>query len=143
MDPTQIDKRTHSSLLFTPPNSSPSQSKHARHGMSTESSSSCCCGRLQCAYLQHNTTALDSLEKQLRSAAQLGQVRLADHLQAGNLDWSRSRSPWLLRSPFLNNFSSTPSLHHSSTSLLHCFIARSLDSHHVADFRASEPTNPP
>lgn len=100
MDPTQIDKRSHSTLVFTPPNSSTSQSKHARHGMSTEkglsTNSSCCCGRLDCAYLQHNADALESLEKHLRSAAQLGQVRLTDHLLAGNLDWSRFRTPWLL-----------------------------------------------
>lgn len=118
MDPTKIDKRSHSFLAFPPPNSSILQS---RHGMSAEmtqpSTSSCCCGRLQCAYLQHNAAALDSLEKHLRSAAQLGQVRLADHLgQSRNLDWSRSRPPWLLYRP-------SPSLNCSSTQSLPCFTA--------------------
>ena len=35
---------------------------------------SCCCGRSQCAYLEHNNAALEGLEKDLRSAAQIGQV---------------------------------------------------------------------
>jgi len=34
----------------------------------------CCCGRTSCAYLSHNNAALDDLEKDLRTAAQLGQV---------------------------------------------------------------------
>lgn len=36
----------------------------------------CCCGRPSCAYLSHNNAALDGLEKDLRTAAQLGQVRI-------------------------------------------------------------------
>lgn len=36
----------------------------------------CCCGRPDCAYLQHNTTALESLEKDVDTAARLGQVRV-------------------------------------------------------------------
>ncbi len=36
---------------------------------------SCCCGRAQCAYLKHNNAALEGLESDLRSAAQIGQVR--------------------------------------------------------------------
>lgn len=35
----------------------------------------CCCGRQQCAYLQHNNVALEGLEKDLKNAAQIGQVR--------------------------------------------------------------------
>jgi len=35
----------------------------------------CCCGRTDCAFLKHNCTALDDLEKEVRTAAQLGQVR--------------------------------------------------------------------
>lgn len=35
---------------------------------------SCCCGRIQCAYLARNTSALEGLERDLRSAAQIGQV---------------------------------------------------------------------
>lgn len=40
---------------------------------------SCCCGKGECAYLEHNFTALGSLEKDLRTAAQLGQVRGGVH----------------------------------------------------------------
>lgn len=35
----------------------------------------CCCGRQQCSYLQHNNAALEGLEKDLKNAAQIGQVR--------------------------------------------------------------------
>jgi hypothetical protein len=35
----------------------------------------CCCGRKECAYLNHNCSALDDLEKELHTAATLGQVR--------------------------------------------------------------------
>jgi hypothetical protein len=34
----------------------------------------CCCGRPQCAFLAHNSVALEGLEKDLVSAAQIGQV---------------------------------------------------------------------
>ena len=34
----------------------------------------CCCGREQCAYLEHNEAAIEGLEKDLQSAAQIGQV---------------------------------------------------------------------
>lgn len=34
----------------------------------------CCCGRTDCAFLKHNCTALDDLEQEVRTAAQLGQV---------------------------------------------------------------------
>jgi hypothetical protein len=35
----------------------------------------CCCGRDDCAFLQHNNMALEGLEKDLATAARLGQVR--------------------------------------------------------------------
>lgn len=35
----------------------------------------CCCGRIDCAYLRHNNVALEGLEKDVQTAAQLGQVR--------------------------------------------------------------------
>ena len=35
---------------------------------------SCCCGRLHCTLLDQNNSALESLERDLRSAAQVGQV---------------------------------------------------------------------
>jgi hypothetical protein len=38
----------------------------------------CCCGRESCAFLRHNDEVLDVLERDVRTAAQLGQVRLGD-----------------------------------------------------------------
>lgn len=35
----------------------------------------CCCGRDDCALLEHNHVALEGLEKDLETAARLGQVR--------------------------------------------------------------------
>ena len=35
----------------------------------------CCCGRADCAYLEHNNAAVDDIERKLERAAQLGQVR--------------------------------------------------------------------
>jgi hypothetical protein len=35
----------------------------------------CCCGRPDCAYLEHNNSAVDDIERKLERAAQLGQVR--------------------------------------------------------------------
>ena len=35
----------------------------------------CCCGRTDCAFLKYNCSALDDLEKEVWTAAQLGQVR--------------------------------------------------------------------
>ena len=35
----------------------------------------CCCGRADCAFLKHNCSALDELEREVRTAAKLGQVR--------------------------------------------------------------------
>jgi len=43
--------------------------------MSTPSTMKCCCGRPDCAYLEHNNTALGGLERDLETAARLGQVR--------------------------------------------------------------------
>lgn len=34
----------------------------------------CCCGRSECAYLQHNNAVLEGLERDVATAAQLGQV---------------------------------------------------------------------
>jgi hypothetical protein len=36
----------------------------------------CCCGRKDCALLEHNNIALEGLEKDLETAARLGQVRV-------------------------------------------------------------------
>jgi len=34
----------------------------------------CCCGNAACAYLKHNHSALEGLERDVRTAAKLGQV---------------------------------------------------------------------
>ena len=39
-----------------------------------ERPATCCCGRELCAYLEHNNAAMEGLEKDLQSAAQIGQV---------------------------------------------------------------------
>ncbi|KAL2830085.1 hypothetical protein BJY01DRAFT_240506 [Aspergillus pseudoustus] len=39
----------------------------------------CCCGRKECAYLQNNHVALEGLEKDLETAARLGQALLHRH----------------------------------------------------------------
>jgi hypothetical protein len=44
-------------------------------GCSETANLRCCCGRTDCAYLKHNSSALDDLEKEVRKAGQLGQVR--------------------------------------------------------------------
>lgn len=48
----------------------------SRCARSTLASLQCCCGRRDCAYLEHNNVALGDLEKDLETAARLGQVRL-------------------------------------------------------------------
>lgn len=55
-----------------------SQSSSVMRG-SIERPASCCCGKLQCAYLEHNNAALEGLEKQLENAARIGQALLARH----------------------------------------------------------------
>ena len=55
------------------------QSRLTAHTDTSDASSSmasldCCCGRAECAYLKHNNQALDGLERNVQTAAQLGQV---------------------------------------------------------------------
>ncbi|TVY22908.1 hypothetical protein LHYA1_G008118 [Lachnellula hyalina] len=50
-------------------------------GTSTRPDLHCCCGRSDCAFLKHNCTALDDLEKEVHTAAQLGQALLVRHEQ--------------------------------------------------------------
>lgn len=45
-----------------------------RNNYCEEGTLQCCCGRLDCAYLRHNNVALGDLEKDLETAARLGQV---------------------------------------------------------------------
>lgn len=42
----------------------------------------CCCGRPECAYLEHNNAALGGLERDLATAARLGQVRASIPLES-------------------------------------------------------------
>lgn len=50
------------------------------HSSSTPAVLRCCCGRNDCAFLQNNNLALEGLEKDLETAARLGQVRLVASL---------------------------------------------------------------
>ena len=36
----------------------------------------CCCGRDECVFLKHNCTLLDSVEREVHTAARMGQVSL-------------------------------------------------------------------
>ncbi|KAE8387216.1 hypothetical protein BDV23DRAFT_174879 [Aspergillus alliaceus] len=49
------------------------------HSSSTPTALRCCCGRDDCAFLQHNNVALEGLEKDLATAARLGQALLHRH----------------------------------------------------------------
>lgn len=51
---------------------------------STKPDLHCCCGRTDCAFLRHNSTALDDLEKEVHTAAQLGQVGHIPRFLDGN-----------------------------------------------------------
>jgi hypothetical protein len=70
----------------------------------------CCCGRPECAYLENNNTLLGGIERDLETAAKLGQVRahlqrfrisgrehsieLCLRLDLGNLIKSFAKGPW-------------------------------------------------
>lgn len=49
-------------------------SSQSPRGMQMERAPRCCCGRSECVYLEHNAAALEGLERDLQSAAQIGQV---------------------------------------------------------------------
>ena len=69
--------------IMTPANDGPSDPKLR-----------CCCGRADCAYLEHNNAAVDDIEKKLERAAQLGQVRaLSPVLSCRRSTLARSHSP--------------------------------------------------
>lgn len=50
----------------------------------------CCCGRNDCAFLHHNNVALEGLEKDLATAARLGQVRSVPLLRSVSLEVNMS-----------------------------------------------------
>jgi hypothetical protein len=61
----------------------------------------CCCGRSSCVYLIHNNAVLSDLEKDVRTAAQLGQVSIillhwiALESLSFNLEYNNSLSRWI------------------------------------------------
>ena len=50
-----------------------------RHNNDPGGPFTCCCGRPNCLLLAQNNAALERLEKDLRAAAQVGQVCLTNH----------------------------------------------------------------
>ncbi|KAM3074578.1 hypothetical protein ACMFMG_008008 [Clarireedia jacksonii] len=59
-----------------------SESGQQQRGARTSRSSlQCCCGRTDCAFLAHNGEALDELERELMTAASVGQALLVRHEQ--------------------------------------------------------------
>lgn len=72
----------------------PSIPTHSRAPVSLR----CCCGREDCALLEHNHVALEGLEKDLEMAARLGQVREFELIFAFSWEVDRillTRSGWL------------------------------------------------
>ncbi|KAI0007448.1 hypothetical protein F4779DRAFT_629165 [Xylariaceae sp. FL0662B] len=51
----------------------------------------CCCGSVECVFLRHNCTVLDSVEKDVHTAARMGQALLARH-EAYMADAERDRN---------------------------------------------------
>lgn len=45
------------------------------HAAAGDTKLKCCCGRPECAYLENNNTLLGDIERDLETAARLGQVR--------------------------------------------------------------------
>ena len=52
----------------------PSSASPASYIPATRPPIACCCGNIACAYLQHNESALDGLERDVSTAARLGKV---------------------------------------------------------------------
>lgn len=67
-DLTRLDHTTDGNNIPAPESSN----ENAELSMTTLR---CCCGRPGCAYLEHNNAALGGLERDLETAARLGQVR--------------------------------------------------------------------
>lgn len=45
------------------------------HPINNDGTIRCCCGQPECAFLRENQLALEAVEKDLETAARLGQVR--------------------------------------------------------------------
>lgn len=69
-DLTRLDPRTDDNHI-------PAAASSNGNAETPMQSMKCCCGRSDCAFLVHNDTALGGLEKDLETAARLGQVRVA------------------------------------------------------------------
>ncbi|KAL4792741.1 hypothetical protein BDV19DRAFT_368071 [Aspergillus venezuelensis] len=61
------------------PSTSQPEAHVPTHSSTTRADLHCCCGREECAFLQHNHVALEGLEKDLETAARLGQALLHRH----------------------------------------------------------------
>lgn len=65
------------------------------HEYLPERSTACCCGKSSCAFLRHNNEALDCLERDVKTAAQLGQALLVRHeayvSEAENTKWEMNQ----------------------------------------------------
>ena len=55
------------------------------HNIPEQSRSICCCGNADCAYLKHNQSALEGLERDVSNAARLGKVCNLKTPYAGNV----------------------------------------------------------
>lgn len=68
--PASID-----ALLASYTNGGPHRSIPVNDTGGTRSELKCCCGSEDCVYLKYSSAALEGLEKDVRTAASLGQVR--------------------------------------------------------------------
>jgi hypothetical protein len=75
------------------------------HAVSSDTKLQCCCGRPECAYLENNNTLLGGIERDLETAARLGQVRahpgrsrisVGKHSRSSVRDWCSPLSSWCL-----------------------------------------------
>ncbi|KJZ72434.1 hypothetical protein HIM_08103 [Hirsutella minnesotensis 3608] len=67
-----------------------SSSLRSRRDASSPSTLNCCCGRIECAFLKKNCSILETVEKDVHTAAQLGQALLVRH-EAYMADAERDR----------------------------------------------------
>ncbi|KAM5353587.1 hypothetical protein ACJ41O_000237 [Fusarium nematophilum] len=68
----------------------PDPPRPVSHASSSHSQLTCCCGRIDCALLKRNCSILETVEKDVHTAAQLGQALLARH-EAYMADAERDR----------------------------------------------------
>ncbi|RYO89318.1 hypothetical protein DL766_005158 [Monosporascus sp. MC13-8B] len=73
-----------------PPAETSTMESHGTTQAETALPMKCCCGRLNCVFLRHNCSVLDSVEKEVHTAARMGQALLARH-EAYMADAERDR----------------------------------------------------